>query len=392
MTTIFDPPEPGSDAAQRSKMLAECIRKEINAQGRPISFAKFMEMALYHPEFGYYNARDIEIGKKGDFTTAPEISPLFSRCFTQQLVQIAELFGTVDILEIGAGSGRLSKDLLTELNNASFLPGHYYIYEISPSLRQKQHNLISNECADFLQNITWLEQLPENFDGIIIMNEVLDAAPVHCFKIEEDGIKERCVTWKNDQFEWEITEPTTPELKSAVENLTKLYHLESGYQSEINLNLHPFISAIANSLIRGVILIADYGYGQKEYYHPQRDRGTLTCFYQHNKHDNPLVLPGLQDITAHVDFTRVIDIASDYHCSLKGFTTQASFLLACGLLNIVDEEQMNLTALQQIKLFQAMKVLTMPTEMGDVVKVMALGRKVGIPLIGFTLKDRSRDL
>ncbi len=392
MTTNYDLPEPGSDAAQRSKALSVRIRQEINNHGGRISFARFMEMALYHPEFGYYNSYDIKIGAKGDFVTAPEISPLFAQCIARQVRQIAEIFGVANILEVGAGNGRMAKDLLLELQNLGYLPQHYYIYEVSPAMRKKQVATISTECPDLLHHVVWLDEMPERIQGVIIANEVLDALPVHSFCVENGAIKERCVVWKNDEFAWEAGTPTSSEIAESALEIANHYNLDNGYESEINLNIKQFIRALTNTLERGIILLADYGYGQKEYYHPKRNHGTLTCFYQHNKYDNPLVLPGLMDITAHVDFTKVVEAAADYDCDLKGFTNQTSFLLSCGLADIVAEQEHQLTSIEKVHLHRAVKMLTMPTEMGEVVKFMGFAKKVTIPLLGFGLHDRRRDL
>lgn len=389
--SLLEMPTLTSEALSRTETLTHLIRQEIDMAGGYISFAEFMQMALYQPNLGYYAFADFTIGKKGDFTTACEISPLFAKSIVKQVIQIAELLSTSNILEIGAGSGRFAMDLLLDLEKQGYLPGYYYIYEISEGLRAKQQAFFRTECPDLIHRIVWLDELPENFSGVIIANEVLDAIPTHCFRVENQRILERCITWKNDAFCWEIRQPISIPFQEKTQELIKQYYLPDGYESEINLNSSRFIKSLATCLAQGIILFLDYGYGQKEYYHPGRYRGTLTCFYQHKKHHDPLILPGLQDITAHVDFTHVIETAADY-CELKGYTNQVSFLLACGLTELVTAEETNLSALEQIKLHQAVKMLTMPTEMGEVSKVMALGKRVEIPLLGFELSDRRRDL
>lgn len=376
----------------RSNTLTQLIREKIKKDNGLISFASFMELALYHPEFGYYNAEGFDLGQHGDFTTAPEISPLFAKCFSKQCQQLFHYLETGNILELGAGTGRFASDVLLELERLGCLPEHYYIYEISIRLREKQQSFLKSTCQNLFNRITWLDKLPENFVGIIIANEVLDALPVHCFRIENNGIKERCVAWNKDQFVWKITSPLSHELTEKAMKIREQYEFYDCYESEINLRLPQFLQAVANALKQGVILFSDYGYGQRKYYHPERNKGTLTCFYQHRRHNNPLIYPGLQDITSHVNFTTVIESASESGCTLEGYTSQTAFLLACGLMELAAEEEKNLSPADEFKLHQAIKLLTLPTEMGERVKVMALGKNMDIPLLGFRLQDRRREL
>jgi SAM-dependent MidA family methyltransferase len=392
MTMNYDLPEPGHDELMRSKALSRHIRQEMARQNGSITFENFMQLALYHPEFGYYNADSFALGKHGDFTTAPEISPLFAKCFARQIRQIHTELGSSHILELGAGTGRFAQDLITALDQSGNPPDHYYIYEISASLRKKQFANLKSHCPALLNRVSWLEQLPDAFTGTIIANEVLDALPVHRFRIEHDGIREICVATQNEEFIWRAEMPHSRELAETVRELQALYSLPTGYESEINLQIHQLIPLLAASLTRGALLLSDYGYGQQEYYHPERTRGTLTCFYKHRQHNNPLILPGLQDITTHVDFTRVIETASDHGCSLAGYTTQAAFLLANGLLQFAEEDERNLSAADELSLHHAVKLLTMPTEMGERIKVMALAKGLTLPLSGFALQDRRRDL
>ncbi|TAK77024.1 MAG: SAM-dependent methyltransferase [Gammaproteobacteria bacterium] len=369
-----------------SNSLIHFIREKIAAAGGQLSFDQFMGCALYHPEFGYYNSARFDIGKEGDFITAPEISPLFAQCFARQCLQIWATLPERTLLELGAGTGRLARDLLNEFDRLGSPPDHYFIYEPNLGLRKKQQACLPSA------RVQWLDHLPSEFSGVIVANEVLDALPVHCFRIDRDGVKERCVMWENNEFQWKISVPTSAELREEIVKLCDLYGLETGYESEINLNLSPFIQAIAAALKAGAIFFIDYGYGQREYYHPQRRQGTLTCFYQHRHHANPLISVGLQDITAHVDFTRVAESAVQYGCDVLGYTTQAAFLLACGLMELAAEAEKNLSAADEFALHQAIKLLTLPTEMGERIKVMALGKQLGSPLVGFDLQDRRRDL
>lgn len=377
---------------KQSELLSAHIRAEMAGEGNSLSFARFMELALYHPAYGYYNAEDFNLGKSGDFTTAPELSPLFAKCLAKQAKTILAGIQATAILELGAGTGRLAGDLLQALHQANALPTHYFIYEISENLRKKQQAYLQTTCPQFYSRIHWLSQLPTDFSGLIIANEVLDALPVHCVHFTETGVKEKCLAYQNNHFIWQLAPPTHPQLEKEAMLLKERYALPAGYETEINLNLAPFLTTLINGLTQGIILFIDYGYGEKIYYHPKRSSGTLTSFYQHQQNNDPLQRPGLQDITAHVDFTRVIEIASTLGCELLGYTSQASFLLANGLLELAAEEEKNLSPAETFKLHQAIKTLTMPHEMGERVNVMALGKNTTFTLATFGLNDRRRDL
>lgn len=393
-------PIPDTHACEHSEQLTQFIRQEIADSLGLISFARFMELALYAPGLGYYSAGQHKLGKQGDFVTAPEISPLFAKSIARQCHQVLKAISSKnvsneqngDILEFGAGSGIFAKDLLLELEKLNALPAQYFILERSADLRERQRVLFIKSIPHLLERIQWLDTFPEKkINGIIFANEVMDAFPIHLFKINETGIKERAVIWKDDQFAWEWVDPTSLELKTAVEKIQQEYRLENPYEFEINLMLSPWIQSVVSMLNTGIILLLDYGYGQKEYYHPDRTMGTLMCYYQHRAHANPLERVGLQDITAHVDFTRLVESVDLNDCSLAGFTTQADFLLACGLLSIAEQENMT-DPLQQYNQSQAIKKLILPGEMGELIKVMALQKGFAEPLLGFSLRDRRRDL
>jgi SAM-dependent MidA family methyltransferase len=385
-------PTPDSIAQAYNAKLTDMIRHEIQLAGGFITFARFMELALYAPGLGYYSAGQHKFGKGGDFVTAPEISPLFSQCVALQCKQILDELEHGDILELGAGSGVFAKDVLLELESLNSLPEHYYILEISAELRARQKELLAHYCPHLLARISWLDALPATaIDGIIFANEVLDAMPVHCFRIDRAGIKERCVTWGHDHFTWLLTEPATPALTQHVESLIQEYDLPEGYESEINLMLPAWINSITACLDKGVILLLDYGYGRAEYYHPERSMGTLMCYYQHQRHDDPFKLVGLQDITAHVDFTTVAENACTAGCTLAGYTIQAAFLLHCDLLEIAQKKE-EATSIEGINQAQAIKKLILPSEMGELIKVMALSKNYAKSLRGFPQPDRRRDL
>jgi SAM-dependent MidA family methyltransferase len=354
MTTFDDIQVPTPAAQQRSDALSALIQHDIQQNNGFIPFSHFMNLALYHPTWGYYQAEEMALGRQGDFTTAPEISPLFAYALAQQCAAILPQLLVRDLLEVGAGSGRLAGDLLLALNQCNQLPEHYYIVELSTSLRQQQQAWLQMTHPELFSRIIWLDTLPISFKGIIIANEVLDALPVDCFQIA-DTIQERGVTWTGTQFDWHLR-PADSVFAEPIAELQTTYHLPNGYRSEINFQLALFIQLLGQSLQHGVILFADYGYGQREYYHPERNEGTLTCFYQHRRHANPLILPGLQDMTAHVDFTRVAELALEQECDLLGYTTQAAFLLANGLIKEASRQEAYLSPAEQVNLHHAIKL------------------------------------
>lgn len=376
-----------------SNDLIKAIQTIIANHDGLLPFARFMELALYHPEWGYYAKPSFSIGKQGDFITAPEVSPLFAHCLARQTAQVLTHLGGGDILELGAGSGSLAKELLPALASLGAPPKHYYIYEISPGLRTKQQALLAQMCPEWLPRIIWLDKLSAPFSGVMIANEVLDALPVHCFRYEQGNLFERFVSWQQGQFIWQLGAPSTVRLKQEIDNiLAEVTWPADGYESEINLELSSFLQPLVQMLQRGVILLADYGYGKREYYHPERCHGTLTCFKRHAKHDNPLIHVGEQDITAHVDFTRVADIACSNDCQLAGFTSQSAFLLATGLPEHAEVLEKSFTEIEKFHLHQAIKTLTLPTEMGERIKFMGLSKNCDISLLGFQTTDRRREL
>jgi SAM-dependent MidA family methyltransferase len=381
-------PQPEAAALAHSQKLTNLIHAEIAGAGGSLSFARFMELALYAPGLGYYSAGSHKLGKMGDFTTAPEISPLFAHCIARQCREILSALSKPAILEIGAGSGQLAFDLLSELAHFNDLTATYFILEISADLRARQQQLLQRLPPDLYSRIHWLDTLPEDFCGIILANEVMDALPVHCFTIKNNFPYERSVKSVADHFAWHDREPEEP-LATALQSLYQNYELQEGYISEINLLLGPWLASLAHSLKQGVILLFDYGYDRRGFYHPERGQGTLQCYFQHHRHENPFTLVGLQDITAHVDFTRVAENADDAGLKVAGYTTQAAFLLACGLLDLA---QTDLPPEVLYRQNQAIKTLTLPAQMGELVKVIALTRDVEFPLLGFTMYDRRRDL
>ncbi len=378
----MDLPPPDVDAAAHSAQLVNLIRDEIKAHNGRIDFAQFMQLALYTPGFGYYTAGARKFGEAGDFVTAPEISPLFSQCVARQCQQVIEAMPTADMLEFGAGSGVMAADILAELEQQQALPDHYYILEISPDLRARQHETLMQRVPRLFDRVQWLDVLPHSFAGVVVANEVLDAMPVHRVCINKGVIEEQFVSIEQGKFCWSADVPATQGLDEDL----PLADLADGYCTEVNLAATAWVASVAQILKRGAILLIDYGYPRSEYYHPQRNSGTLLCHYRHRAHGDAFVYPGLQDITAHVDFTSIAQAADTAGLEVAGFTTQAHFLLACGLDQIVaagdtDDLQAQMTFSQQIK------KLTLPSEMGEVFKVMALTRQLDMELRGFALQD-----
>jgi len=386
-------PSPDHDALIQSRELSRRIGKKIDADGGKISFADFMQAALYTPKLGYYMNDAAKFGPDGDFVTAPGISPLFSQCIATQCAQIfAQLNTRMSIIEFGAGTGIMAADILLYLEQLDCLPEYYYIIEISPQLKMRQRTTLQKNCAHLLQHIIWLDELPvERINAIVLANEVLDAMPVELFTKADGQDRQRFVGEKNEQFVFFDAEIENRALKLALQDLTKQgIDFADSYYSEINLQIGTWLAKIQRSLQQGVILLIDYGYTRQEYYHPQRASGTLQCHYQHSVHVDPLRLVGLQDITAHVDFTAVALAAVEIDLAVLGFTSQSIFLLNNNLLNLVDAATS--TGVKAIQKSQQIKQLTLPSEMGELFKVLALGKNIEINLQGFAIQDRLHQL
>ncbi len=374
------PPEPA--AAEVSARLVERIRSEIAAVGTPgIPFSRFMELALYAPQLGYYSAGSRKFGAEGDFITAPELSPLFSRCLARQCAEVLAVTGGA-VLEFGAGTGVMAAELLAELARLDRLPTEYFILEVSADLRARQAATLRERQPELAGRVRWLEGWPEAFTGVIVANEVLDAMPVSRFRVEAGAFQELFVDWADEGFIERAAAPD-PRLAEALGRLGEAAEFAEGYSSELSLVVADWVASLADSLERGAAFLIDYGFPRHEFYHPQRRDGTLMCHYRHRAHADPYLWVGLQDITSHVDFTAVAEAASAAGLHVAGFTNQANFLLANGLTELLVTED------PREQLAQAVEVrrLTLPSEMGELFKVMALTRAVDEPLSGFALRD-----
>lgn len=389
----IDFPQPSAEASAHSQRLVDTIRSEIIAAGGRISFARFMELALYAPGLGYYVAGARKFGEAGDYVTAPEISPLFARCLARQCRQVLDQIEGGDILEFGAGSGAMATDMLLELETLNCLPQHYYIIEVSPDLQQRQRETLLNRAPHLQAFVSWLDKLPQSFHGVVLANEVIDAMPVHLLQFDGAEFGERYVAWEAETFVWVDGPLSTVELQQAIVHLKNEIadELDFGYITEINLALNGWIAALGNMLTAGAVLLIDYGFPRHEYYHPDRNTGTLMCHYRHRSHPDPFVWPGLQDITAHVDFTAVAEAADAASLDVAGYTSQAQFLLGCGLGEILQQAATD-DVRTHLTMTQAVKKLTLPSEMGELFKVMALTRSVDLMLQGFSVQDRRHRL
>lgn len=385
-------PPPSTAAQQHSARLTTLIQNEIAARGGWIPFARYMELALYAPGLGYYTAGAHKFGEAGDFITAPELSALFGRTLARQVQQIMAQ-SAPHILELGAGSGKLAVDMLAEWEQLDRLPASYSILEVSADLRERQRAQIAQRLPHLLARVHWLDALPEKFKGAIVANEVLDALPVHLVHWRDSSLFERGVVNGGAGFAWRERDISDAALRDAAQAVCPelVEAMPDGYLSEICLAARGLIQSLASRLDIGALLFIDYGFGAREFYHPQRDQGTLMCHYRHHAHDDPFYLPGLQDITAHVNFTDIAETGIGAGLELAGYTNQAFFLINGGITDLLAQHQPE-NVRDYLPLSGQLQKLTSPAEMGDLFKVIALGKKLANPLTGFARGDLSRAL
>jgi SAM-dependent MidA family methyltransferase len=372
-------PELTPAQSAHSARLVDRIHDVIDAQAGWINFERFMEMALYEPGLGYYSAGSSKLGAGGDFVTAPEVSSLFSRCLATQCAEILQHVSGGAILEFGAGSGVMAADLLNELGAQGALPERYFILEVSADLRERQQALVRERAPAHAARVEWLDRLPEEFRGVVLANEVLDALPVQRFRIRGDQVTSLGVTWQLGRLDWSET-IADPQLEAAVRRIETNVgeRMPDGYTSEINLRLAPWIAGVAAALREGVALFIDYGLPQRQYYRSARREGTLLCHFRHRFHDDPLINVGVQDIGAWVDFTAVAEAASTAGLKVAGFATQAP---------IANDE-----IASRVQLARQAMLLTLPGEMGERFKVIGLTRNFEQPLRGFAVRDLAATL
>lgn len=378
-------PEPTPDAREHSERVAAHIREEIAASGGWISFARYMELALYAPGLGYYCAGSRKLGKAGDFVTAPEISPLYGQTLARQVKQVLDS-GFDEVLEVGAGSGALAATLLEELERSGKAPRNYLILELSSDLRERSRDTLAERVPHLLERVAWLNRLPPSFSGVVIGNEVLDAMPVHVVRVQGGKIEEGGVGVRADRVDWSWRIASGDLLDAA-----RALKLPEGFRTEIPLVACAFMRSLAGVLEKGLALFVDYGFPAKEYYHPQRREGTLMCHYRHRAHSDPFFFPGLQDITSHVDFSAIAAAAREGGLDLAGYTSQAQFLVNCGITEVMARTPSEDGA-RYLPLANQANRLTSPAEMGELFKVIAFGRGFSAPLLGFREGDRRQAL
>lgn len=377
-----------------SHRLSQRLRTAMDEAGGALTFEAFMDRALYEPGLGYYRAGAARFGAGGDFATAPELSALFSRTLARQAAEILDHLGGGDVIELGPGTGRLAAAALAELEHLGRLPRRWRMLEVSAALRQEQEQTLADLVPHLLERVEWLETLPTDSPRAVwVANEVLDALPVRRFVKRGDGIRELGVQPDGDGFAWS-EQPADTELQRAVAAIEARLDapLPEGYVSEVCTRLQPFLRGLSEALPHGVMLWLDYGYPRREYYLAERHRGTLLCHFRHRAHDDPFFHPGLQDITAFVDFTAVADAALDCGLEILGYAPQGPFLMGAGLAQVAESAIDGADAAGQVAVSNEVQRITHPGDMGERFKVMALGRGYHGPLSGFTLADRRATL
>jgi len=375
-------PEPPDELKHLSDQLTSALLQVIRSEG-PIAFSRYMEMALYEPGLGYYSAGLHKLGESGDFVTSPELGSLFAGCLARQIEQVGARFGSYDVVEVGAGSGRLARDILQFLPNDR-LPVRYLILDRSADLKAVQQKTLASLPVSLRERVSWLDEPPRQpWRGVLLANEVIDALPVERFEITAAGVDQLCVNEGVDGFSWS-QRPAPAELARAVENLG--LDVNPGYRSEIHLLLAPWLDGLTAEMSQGLALFIDYGYPRREYYLPQRRDGTLMCHYRHRAHGDVFFWPGLQDLTAWVDFTALAEAATECGLEVEGYASQAMFLLGCGLEQVLQEQTVASNDGGMALNAQA-RQLTLPGSMGERFQAMALGRELDFALLGFSLQD-----
>ena len=401
MLTPLDLPALAPEESEHSARVAARIRDELVAAGGWLPFARYMELALYAPGLGYYSAGARKFGPDGDFVTAPEISPAFGRCLATQCAEVLAALGGGAVVELGAGTGSLAAELLAALARDGCVPQRYAILERSADLRERQRARLAVLEPALAARVEWLDEIPTSFRGVLLANEVLDALPVERFRRTADGLEQlgvglateaapdaRAAVVPTAAFRT-VARPATRELHDAVLALEASLgtRLREGYESELCLGLHDWLAAITAPLDAGIALFFDYGYRRADYYAPERAGGTLTGYHRHRRVDDPYARPGLQDLTAWVDFTRVAEAALAAGLEVAGYTTQAHFLLGTGFDRHVAAVAEAAGPGEGARLAHAAARLVLPGEMGERYKCLALARGSLPPLRGFALRD-----
>lgn len=386
-------PQPSAEALDQSNRLTALLQSEIRAAGGWMPFSRYMELALYAPGLGYYSGGARKFGPGGDFITAPELTPLFGQALASQVEQVMQL-SAMQVIEVGAGTGLLAADLLLELERRGALPLSYGILELSAELRERQFDTLAQRAPHLAARVQWLDALPAQFSGVVVANEVLDVMPVHLVVSRADGVFERGVVLTESEygavFRWGDS-PAEGAVLEAARALELPAPAEGEYLTEINLAGQAWMASWADRLQQGAMLLIDYGYPRAEYYLPSRSNGTLLCYYRHHAHADPFLWPGLNDITEFVDFTAMAEAAYDAGLEVLGYTSQAQFLFNCGVLDCLARRGPEGSA-DYVRAARAAQRLTTPQEMGELFKVLAVGRGIDVPLLGFARGDRLHTL
>ncbi len=376
-----DFPSPDPDAARHSEGLAAIIRSEIITAGGTIPFSRFMELCLYSPGWGYYSAGSAKFGAAGDFVTAPELGPLFAGCMAEAVAPVLQQLGPeAEFLEIGGGSGAFAETMLKRLLALDALPTRYAILEPSADLRERQRERLGRGLIPpVFELIEWLDGPPEEkWNGVLFANEVIDALPTPRFTLRDGEVFEEHVALDGEGRFIRSDRPADPLLAACVRHLERTleHSFPDGYRSEALPQLPYWVQAVMGGLDAGAMLFVDYGYSRREYYQPQRDTGTLRAFYRHQVHNDAYLWPGLQDLTASVDFTALAEAGTQAGFDLAGYCTQASFLLGNGLPQLLQDAETRASEIQLQKLRNEAKQLTLPSEMGERFQVMGFSRDV----------------
>ncbi|MCA1977851.1 MAG: SAM-dependent methyltransferase [Thiobacillus sp.] len=375
-------PAPSPDALAHSRRVAAHIARLIDTAGGWIPFSRYMDAALYAPGLGYYAAGSAKFGAAGDFVTAPELTPLFGRTLARAIAPVLSATGG-EVLELGAGSGRLAADVLAELERMGALPARYAILDVSADLARRQRRTLEHAVPQLADRVVWLDALPASFTGVVLGNEVLDALPVELVHWTDAGPLQRGVAVRGDALVWEDRPIADPALavRAAALDLTP------PYLSEIHPAADALVASLGDSLRHGMVLLIDYGFPAREFYHPQRHMGTLRAHYRHHALDDPFYLPGLCDLTAHVDFSAVAKSGMATGCTLAGYSSQAGFLLNSGLTELLMETS-PADAAVYLPQANAVQRLVSPAEMGELFKVIALSKGEVPALAGFARGSR----
>ena len=389
---VIDPEwaQPDVLASRHSVAVARHIRTLINDAGGVLPFDQYMDAALYARGLGYYASGTRKFGEGGDFVTAPERGPLFGWCLAHEVGPVLKAIDAPYLLEFGAGSGALAQSLIEALSKEGQLPSRYCILELSPDLRDRQRRRLEPLAKRYGLTIEWLEQMPsEPLRGVILANEVVDAFAVTRFRVIEGRPWRAGISIDEDEFAWEWIDDLDPD--SGAANIVRRHELVEGYISEVCPRADAWIDTLGHCLEQGLAIVIDYGFPAREYYLPERSQGTLRCHYQHRVHNDPLIFPGIQDVTCHVNFSALAEAGRAAGFDLLGYTSQEAFLLALGLLDLAtpqpdDDEKVMLARAAEVK------QLVLPSQMGEAFKVMALGKGVGEALSGFKLRDRRLSL